>query len=337
MFPKTLLSFAITIREIKPLMPLENMPLEVVFDLHNRSGRDVAGVVVATVADSSGAILTSASTAQIDLANGASLTSTIVLTSPAAGIGRILALSYEQAGAAPTDESGGKGGALRFTSVDAVLDVAARYFFSFDRFLALQTRARKNDTNTVFVELRVGGQEVRRKIKEMGDIQAGQEGVANLVLGPIDLVPDGTPVGFKYSVINLGFGGSSQGEARIAFDTISDFAEAVASGLLGFGPFWEQVNRFMHLLHSLFYANCDGTVAVDFFPFTGASLEELTRDRDVITTTAVYPPGQEQENKLTFTERSAVMAMYKSPDGCGDDSLYHVSWTLSRDRNTIIL
>ncbi len=193
------------------------------------------------------------------------------------------------------------------------------FFFTLEKFHISKTRSRFNDTDVVTFGLKVGNQMFQPLTQGMGDIGDG-EYLVSMRFGPIDVQPNDTVV-LDYIIVNCGYETSGQGTLKEVTDSLSDAAADVVNNWLpGLGTLG---NYITHKLHNVFYADCDGVVASDIIIkntplpgqpiilLTGSDLTDRTARVGVYSETRSYPGTD-------------------SPVGCGENSLYFVTWSISR-------
>lgn len=158
-------------------------------------------------------------------------------------------------------------------------------------------------------------------LQGIGDVGSGHHPL-NLKFGPITVAPQ-DPVSFAYVVVNSGYGGSGEGNAQAVINTLADIIGAIINKYYpGLGSVIDFAAKG---LASILLANCDGVVAADkvayqggwpppgghvIVPLTGADLWNWT-----------YLGTHRETREYPGTD-SAV--------GCGQNSLYYVSWSISR-------
>jgi hypothetical protein len=203
----------------------------------------------------------------------------------------------------------------------------AQYFFSLDRMLISKTRAKYHDTDSVTFGLQVGGQIYQPFVKQMGDLGDGVYAIG-FRFGPVNVKP-GDSIAFTYIVVNSGFNLATGLEIAGLLSDVS--ADVLSSYVPGLGS---AANFVGHKLNSYMGANCDGVVVAEkidqewqltnssipiqgapapgqpIIPLTGSDLWVLTA-RGPLTETHEYPGTD-------------------SPIGCGENSQYSVTFTVSR-------
>jgi hypothetical protein len=194
------------------------------------------------------------------------------------------------------------------------------YIFRLEKFHIDNTRALHNDTDTVTFSLKVGDQQLLTKSKGMGDVNNGDHSIG-LQFGPVS-IDSSTPVVLSFLIVNSGYPGSHEGDTNSVLNLLSDASDKVASALYPLGPVWPVVNKIVHELNTLLFADCDGPVAGDRIPgpqaadqipantLTGTDLDRLIASGgDTFSLTRSY-------------------AGTDSPDGCGSNSKYTVTWSV---------
>jgi hypothetical protein len=210
------------------------------------------------------------------------------------------------------------------------------YSLSVERFHIDNTRSRHEDTDTVAVVLRVGNRAQMSKTMYAGDVNNGDHGV-NLVFDPVLVGNLDTPVVMAYQIYNGDTGKLSVGLPDIgndlgqrAIDAIDqapeqagplDYTQWPASG----GPedpdgadppdfedgSWIKVLEFA-FLGSLLFPDCDGFVAIGTI-----GLRRRDWDAQIAAAGGTY-------------RRTIRYPGYDSPAGCGSNSDYTVTWSVTR-------
>jgi hypothetical protein len=177
------------------------------------------------------------------------------------------------------------------------------YVFTVDSFSILNTRSRHTDTDYVSIDVAVDDHVYKSPVKAMGDLNNGNF-VPTLSVGPISIDSPTAKVVVNYSIINAGHGDPSQ--IKQAISTGSGAALKNAD----IGEPWKSIaNAVIDLGSALFFANCDGPVVTDQRTFTGAQIIEMAQ------------PKWAASKEFAGTD---------SPSGCGSNSRYIVSWSITR-------
>ena len=180
-----------------------------------------------------------------------------------------------------------------------------RYRFSVDFVQVDTARSLNTDTDYGQCSARAGNWLTRTANQTIGDIGGTdyKQFETNLLyIDPVDL--DFCELAtFNYSVINNGHDSQATIDALLA-KSAEELIEGVTS--IG-GPL---IDYLLDSFFSVVFADCDGWVAVDQHSFTGRDLHLATASGPS-TKTQTYPG-------------------YNSPDGCGANSLYEVTWTVQR-------
>jgi hypothetical protein len=190
--------------------------------------------------------------------------------------------------------------------------------FTLNSFKITDTRSRHKDTVYVSVAVAVNkNPPISLPTKFMGDLNNGTYQV-NLSITNVEVSPQDR-VTFSYSMINSGYNKSNveqklQQVAEAAASQGAQAGGAAAGGVIG-GPVGSAIGKeaaswILGKLEGVVFADCDGTVAAAVHSYTGTQLAELTGSGKVLSTT--------DENKGT-----------DSPRGCGGNSHYFVTWSLS--------
>jgi hypothetical protein len=203
------------------------------------------------------------------------------------------------------------------------------YNFSLDSFTIFNTRSRHTDTDYVSASVAVAGRPTMTKVVAMGDLNNGtfspELGLTNV---PVD---DDQAVVFTYAIVNNGHGGPSAVEqaltqatsalankgVEIAVQSGSTAIGAALGASLGTGvvpligtALGALAGWIVSEVGSLLFANCDGPVAAGVRAFTGAQLRAATAYGAFLNVTE-NNPGTD------------------SPAGCGSNSNYDTTWTIS--------
>ncbi|GHA14844.1 hypothetical protein ACFOOM_11025 [Streptomyces echinoruber] len=207
----------------------------------------------------------------------------------------------------PNGDGGGGDGVVPVTPKPPPLPPpfqAANYMFRLDGFTISETRSPRHDTVHVSFGLQVGDKKYPPQIKKMGDLGEGNYPV-DLEFGPVPVTDAGERVIFNYTILNNGH----DSDANIA-KTLIDATTALLSKKFGAGTFWTVVLTILvDFIGGIFFANCDGVVAVDQVELSGEELWARTVGRGSAHETRYYPGTD-------------------SPVGCGSNSAYWVSWSI---------
>jgi hypothetical protein len=195
------------------------------------------------------------------------------------------------------------------------------YTFTVESFRITDTRSLHNDTDYVSLAVSVGlNPPVTVPAKSMGDVNNGTHAVnlsiPNVAVGPNDAVA------FTYSIVNSGYSSNLVEEAlQKAVSAASSKAAAAAAGAVG-GALGGPAGSILSVvgtaafgwlagkLEGVIFPDCDGVVAGADHAYTGEQLVTQTANGKVITVSDL--------NKGT-----------NSPDGCGANSVYYVTWSIS--------
>lgn len=189
------------------------------------------------------------------------------------------------------------------------------YKFRVDGLRITNTRAFHEDTDVVTVGL-VGSDGkplVSPEISDMGDLNNGTW-VVNSKLSPVF---DGLLQGasFYYMVVNSGYDRSNEADAKTATNALSDVGAAVAAAFTpgaSWAALWAGLDELTkEVFNKMIFADCDGAVAADAIKLDQATLAAWTSGFGMHAETRPY-------------------AGSPSPDGCGSNSFYYVSWSVIR-------
>lgn len=213
-----------------------------------------------------------------------------------------------------------EGQVLKEVGFRPIVDVGL-YTFTVESFRITDTRSLHNDTDYVSLAVVVGlNPPITVPAKSMGDVNNGTHtvnlSIPNVAVGPNDAVA------FTYSIVNSGYSSNLVEEAlQKAVSAASSKAAAAAAGAVGGalgGPAGSIISTvgtaafgwLAGKLEGVIFPNCDGVVAGADHAFTGEQLVSQTANGRVITATDL--------NKGS-----------NSPDGCGSNSVYYVTWSIS--------
>jgi hypothetical protein len=197
------------------------------------------------------------------------------------------------------------------------------FTFTLKSFKITETRALHNDTDYVSFSVVVGTKPPTTVVKSMGDVDNGTHEV-NLSVPNIAVLPSES-VALTYSIVNAG--GISKFEQQLlkwgesaaqqlGNEGVKALGELGNDLLPGSGPFIDAIGQAAwgwldgKIDGFLTPGLCNGPVAGGDKAYSGAQLAQQTADGKVITTIEL--------NKGT-----------NSPDGCGSNSRYYVTWSIS--------
>ena len=213
----------------------------------------------------------------------------------------------------------------------------ALYAFTVEKFHIDNTRSRGDDTDTVSSAFGVGASPAATKSIFAGDVDSGDIGV-NLAF-PLQFVPTDEVAVLSYFIYNGDISKLSLNLNKLAAKVVNDFAglaeQAIASRSWPLGkdtsipddpglpdnatfddPGWIGVLAFAAIASFLF-PDCDGMVAADVI---GRLKSELDR--------AIELAGG------TTYRQSRRYPGSDSPAGCGSNSDYTVTWSVTRVRES---
>ncbi len=205
---------------------------------------------------------------------------------------------------------------------------AGLYTFTIDNFRITETRALHDDTDYVSLAVVVGlNPPITVPAKSMGNVDNGTHQV-NLFIPNVSVGPNDA-VAFTYSIVNSGYSSDLLEEAlqkavSAAASNAGKAAAAAVGGAVG-GPLGSILGTvgsaafgwLAGQLEGIIFPDCDGVVAGADHAYTGAQLAAQTAYGKTITVTDF--------NKGT-----------NSPDGCGANSQYYVTWSISTTPPVII-
>jgi hypothetical protein len=181
----------------------------------------------------------------------------------------------------------------------------ASYLFFLDSFDIHTTRAVDEDTDHVTYAVQVGNQHPQPITVHLGDVDDGHHDLRGrgLQFGPL-LVPDpNTPISFNFQIINNGHDDDANIEQKATAAALALLAKVFSLST----PWTAVLGVIVDILGGIFFADCDGPVAVDQINLTGATLWAWTQGIGLHRETKHYPGTD-------------------SPIGCGDNSSYDVTW-----------
>ena len=211
----------------------------------------------------------------------------------------------------------------------------ALYRFSLDSFQIRNTRSVHEDTDYVAFALTIGTGQPQTLQKSMGDLNNGTFSVG-LTFGPVPVAAY-QPVVVTYLIVNSGHQSQADIDAiltKVANSLASAGAQAAASAIgsgvgtlvgasiggtvvpiigsaLGALAGW-----LVGEITGILFANCDGPVAAQQFPFTGTGLWRATSTG----------PNAQPAPFRSSTDNPGI----DSPSGCGSNSDYVVNWSVTR-------
>ncbi len=295
----TILFYTISVTGIKPEIPLENREVEISFQLKNNKPNNVLGTVTSTHMKGSGE--------KVEVQANGTYDGSIICVAPGAGKDIYIDLKFSSA---TSNEL--------LHETYAIMDVAAKYTLKLEKFNIERTRATFTDTDFASFSSQVGGQEPQTVAKKIDNVKEGSHEI-NLQLGPFELVPGVSPdLVFSYLIINRGHP-SSYDDAKKVLDTISGATKEVLNSIYpAFKVLWDVADKITKELNELFTVNCDGKVAEDKIVVSSSTLDEWTKNENIYSETRYYPGTD-------------------SNDGCGANSKYYVTWTVTREKDILIL
>jgi hypothetical protein len=195
------------------------------------------------------------------------------------------------------------------------------YTFTLSSFRITDTRSPHEDTDYVSMAVAVGNNPViTAPTKYMGNVNNGVHQV-NLSIANVE-VSQGQNVAFSYAIVNSGHN-SDEVEQTLTPIVASAASKALAAlgGLVG-GGIGSAIGDFAGSwlgkeLGSIIFANCDGSVAAGDHTLSGATLAQQAIGATITQT---------DDNKGS-----------DSPDGCGSNSRYYVSWSITGQAKPAIL
>jgi len=206
-------------------------------------------------------------------------------------------------------------------AITEVTAPVAVYTFTLDSFRITETRALHNDTDYVCTAVVVGqNPPITSAVQYMGNVNNGTHQV-NLSIPGVAVGPNDHSA-FTYSIVNCGHGSRAAIEAAIQKATAAaaaKLAQQWAAQAPTASPAKAPIRKvgsdafgwLAGKIEGILFANCDGVVAGGdciFFPGEEAS---ITQNGNVAKFGPDSCPGT------------------NSPVGCGSNSQYYVSWSVS--------
>lgn len=247
----------------------------------------------------------------------------VVVTSAGAGWGKI----WDGVGWTPTNYS-------QVASFDVQLPTT--YRFSADHVQVINTRALNSDTDTAAAAVGAGNWPVRTASQLIGDI-GGVTDIHGAQLDRLDFQPVTVELCeaslFTYMILNNGHADGKvlddallKATGSITSNGVQSISKGIGAGLgaivgiefigttiiapvLG-SLLGSLVDYLLSKLGPVVFVDCDGLVAVESVAFSGRDLFLKTNNGGLTLTTTHH--GTE------------------SPDGCGANSVYDVTWTIER-------
>jgi hypothetical protein len=210
------------------------------------------------------------------------------------------------------------------------------YTFTLEQFHIDNTRSRHEDTDSGAFALRVGNRTFPAQTFSAGDVNNGDHGV-NLTFGPVPVADASLPVAISYQIYNGDTGNlqvslpsMSEDLGQQAVDYLtqgaeqgdpSDYTDFPDSGVGGDDGnlnwedgSWIKVLQFINI-GSILFPNCDGFVVIGTIGKTKASWDQAINQAGGITyRQTIRYPGSD------------------SAAGCGSNSDYTVTWSVTRRR-----
>jgi hypothetical protein len=186
-----------------------------------------------------------------------------------------------------------------------------RYKISVDYVTADTTRSLNNDTDTAQATIAPGNWAIQSKTQAIGDIGGTDFKTSQtnlLVFTPIVEMCDS--LRFNYIVINNGHAD------QVSLDTVlqntgSSLAGTAVAALTGVSLMGTAAGFVLSKLGSFLFQDCDGVVAVEQVDFSGRDLRLKTGNHELDSVVTVHSGTD-------------------SPTGCGSNSQYAVTWSITR-------
>jgi hypothetical protein len=193
----------------------------------------------------------------------------------------------------------------------------AIYVFTLESFHIENTRALHNDTDVVSIAAGFGpggdqfparGATVSNFVKRVGDVNNGNHSVG------LSAATGGGPnsmISFAYQIMNSGYDASNEATGLKVTNSISSATDKLLTGIFGYGAVWDAIDKATDWLNALIFVDCDGKVAGDAIVKKGQEWDAL-----------IDPTGVHRETRFYPGTDSAV--------GCGSNSKYHVTWSVTK-------
>jgi hypothetical protein len=299
----------LTISKLDPEVPIEHEPVRVFFSLYNQTSSSVSGRVFSAFRETGN--ITNQTVNITDLPAGKNFSGSLMYPTPAVG-GSINIFFQKESSLGEFDQE----------EASVQPEISAMYIIQIDQFHINKTRSLRNDTDYVSLQARVDNQPILIDPeghdiawRRMGDVSNGDHPVG-LSVGPFKVVPS-NKIGWNYQIVNAGY--NLEGIKEF-LDNVSKAAKGVLE-ILFIGSDWTEVHELTEFINNKQFANCDGTVALDFILRTGTDLSNLTANTGSFSETRSYPG-----NNISPTQYE----IYRSADGCGETSDYTVTYTIKR-------
>jgi hypothetical protein len=210
--------------------------------------------------------------------------------------------------------------------------------FSIDKLAIRKTRSRGDDSDYVFMTVKVTGQEPITIFKFIGDLGTTADGAfheVKLAFAPVHVPDPSARVGFYFLVYNLGNSTNPEDFQRGAVAMMQQLArddellarKADASGTpadTSESPWWKPiVEAIEKYVESVIHANCDGPVARKKYLWRASELPSASAASASWT---LHP----DVNHNPPVESDLLPFEVKSPTGCGANSDYSVAWSVQR-------
>ena len=219
----------------------------------------------------------------------------------------------------PTQPTGGK---PKTGAAGVIPKPGLAYTFTLNFFKITDTRSLHSDTDFVSISVAVGSKPpINPAPKSVGDLNNGTYQV-NMSIPDITAA-DTDAVAFTYAIVNSGHDKNDmETQLRSALGSAARRAAqgaASAAGYINAGNLGSVIGLYVgpmggrwlfNEISGVVFANCDGIVAAGSHVYSGAQLNHQLADGHVITAT--------DDNKGT-----------NFPTGCGGNSRYYVTWTIS--------
>jgi hypothetical protein len=200
----------------------------------------------------------------------------------------------------------------------------ALYTFRLDSFRIDHKRTNHpwgggTDTDYVAIGLKVGDRTFPTQTKAMGDLDTGNYNVG-LAFENVLVADPATSVIFNYQIVNNGHASQTDLDKALTSGAAwlaSQGATALGNALTpGAGSIWGMAaSAAVQWLGGIVFADCDGPVAIDQIAVRADAVDQATSSGGTYSDTRSYP-GTE------------------SPPGCGSNSQYSVTWSVTHERIT---
>lgn len=183
-----------------------------------------------------------------------------------------------------------------------------------ENFRIYNTRAWDDDTDYVDIGIKIGNNNAITRFQSMGDVDNGVYPInLKVVVGIDPKITDTDNINFTFNILNKG-GNQNLNEIKSSMDNV---ANSISSMLASTGNIWAEIGagviKVADIFVGLLFADCDGLVVSESLDYPFKQLKELLQyDGTCKIKNTVRYPG------------------YDSNSGCGSNSDYEVTYSISR-------